>query len=352
MKNPKSIDQPGDAARHVVERPVASQSRRDHLASLLRLAAVAPLAGAGLVRAQSTYPIKPVRIVVPYAVGGSTDTTARLVAQSLSTRLGQPFVVENRTGAGGSVGHDAVAKAAPDGYTLLFSAAGPLVVTPHIYAKLPYEPIKGFEPIKLVATAPLMLVVNPKVPATTVADLVRLAKARPGSLTYGSFGNGSSAHLAGELFKSLAGIDIVHVPYKGSAPALTDLLGGQIDMMFDVIVTSLPHVENRTLRALAVTSDKRAELLPNLPTMQQAGIKDFEAGTWFGLLAPAGTDRRIVDALSTALDATMQQKDFREILVKQGAMVAGGTPDDFRRFFLAEYEKWGKVVRAAGIKAD
>lgn len=318
---------------------------------LLRLACCLPLLWAGVVSAQS-YPNKPVRIIVPYAVGGSTDSTARLIAQALSTKLGQQFIVDNRPGAGGTIGHDLVAKASPDGYTLLFSAAGPLTVTPHTYPKLSYDPIKAFEPIKLVATAPLILVVNPKLQATSVADVIRLAKAKPGTLTYGSFGNGSAAHLAGELFKSLSGIDIIHVPYKGSAPALTDLLAGQIDMMFDVIVTSLPHVESGKLRALAITSNTRADLLPEVPTMQQAGVKGFEAGTWFGVLAPAGIDKKIVETLSATLDGILKQKDIRDTLAKQGALVSEGSPAAFRRFFLAEYDKWGKVVKSAGVKSD
>lgn len=299
------------------------------------------------------YPDRTVRIVVPYAPGGSTDSTARLMAQALGARLGQTFVIENRPGAGGTIAHDLVTKAPADGYTLLFSAAGPLVVTPHTYPKLPYEPIRGFEPIKLIATAPLVLITHPgRLQAASVADVIRIAKAKPGGLTYGSFGNGSAAHLAGELFKSLAGIDMVHLPYKGSAPALTDLLAGQFDLMFDVIVTALPHIESGKLRALAVTSDTRAELLPDLPTMQQAGVKDFEAGTWFGLLAPAGTDRRVIETLSSALDSVLRQREFRATLLKQGASVREGSPETFRTFFLAEYDKWGKVVKAAGVKSE
>jgi tripartite-type tricarboxylate transporter receptor subunit TctC len=249
------------------------------------------------------------------------------------------------------VGHDYVAKAAPDGYTLLFSAAGPLTVTPHTYAKLPYDPIKSFEPIKLIASAPLVLEVRPSLPVNSVADLIRLAKAQPGKLTYASFGNGSAAHLAGELFKSVAGVDIVHVPYKGSAPALTDLLGGQVDMMFDVVVSSLPHIDAGKLRALAVTSDARLDLLPKVPTVAEAGVKDVDASTWFGLLAPAGTDKQVVNRLSAALDEVLQQPEIRKTLASQGALTRGGTPEDFRKFFLSEYERWGKVVKAAGIKA-
>jgi tripartite-type tricarboxylate transporter receptor subunit TctC len=315
-----------------------------------RLLAAACVLQAGFACAD-TYPAKPVKVIVPYATGGSTDTTARLIAHALSEKLGQQFIVENRPGAGGSVGNDYVAKAAPDGYTLLFSAAGPLTVTPHTYAKLPYDPIKSFEPIKLIASAPLVLEVRPSLPVKSVADLIRLAKAQPGKLTYASFGTGSAAHLAGELFKSVAGVDIVHVPYKGSAPALTDLLGGQVDMMFDVVVSSLPHIDAGKLRPLAVTSDARLELLPKVPTVAEAGVKDVDASTWFGLLAPAGTDKQVVQRLSAALDEILRQPDVRKTLASQGAVTRGGTPEDFRKFFLSEYTRWGKVVQAAGIKA-
>jgi tripartite-type tricarboxylate transporter receptor subunit TctC len=318
---------------------------------LAQMGCVPLLARAGFAMAQ-TYPTKPVKLVVPYSTGGSTDSTARLVAQALSVRTGQQFIVENRPGAGGSLGHDYAAKATPDGYTLLFSAAGPLTVTPHTYARLGYEPIKSFEPIKLIAAAPLVLEVKPGLPVNSVADLIRLARQQPGKLSYASFGNGSAAHLAGELFKSAAGVDIVHIPYKGSGPALTDLLGGQVDMMFDVVVSSLAHIEAGKLRALAVTSDTRLELLPKVPTMVEAGVKDVDASTWFGVLAPAGIDPQIVSQLSAALDDVLQQPELRKTLASQGAIVRGGTPEDFRRFFLSEYTRWGKVVKAAGIKAD
>jgi tripartite-type tricarboxylate transporter receptor subunit TctC len=315
------------------------------------LALMALACGATPAVAQS-YPDKAVRIIVPYAPGGSTDSTARLIAQALSQQLGQPFVVENRPGAGGLIAHEAVAKAAADGYTLLFSAAGPLVVSPHTYARLPYEPIRSFEPIKLISTAPLLLVVNPKFQAGSVQELIKYAAANPGKVTYGSFGNGSAAHLAGEQFKILTKVDIVHIPYKGSAPALTDLVGGQIDMMFDVLVTALPQVKGGRLRALAITSPERSPLVSDAPTMQEAGVKGFDAGTWFGVLAPAGTPKNVIDALSKALDATLAKPEFREAIVSQGAFVAGGTPQQFGEFFRSELDKWGAVVRAAKIKAE
>ncbi|MFM7571451.1 MAG: Bug family tripartite tricarboxylate transporter substrate binding protein [Betaproteobacteria bacterium] len=302
--------------------------------------------------AAQTYPNRTVRVVVPYAAAGSTDSTARLVSQALSTRFGQQFVVENRPGAGGTIGHEAVAKAGADGYTLLFSAAGPLTVTPHTYPKLGYEPIRGFTPVKLIATAPLLLVVNPKLNFTTVADVIREARARPNGLSYGSFGNGSAAHLAGEYFKTLAGIELVHVPYKGSAPALTDLIAGQIDMMFDVLVTALPHARSGRLRPLAITSADRSALLPDVPTMQQAGVQGFDAGTWFGLLAPAGTDAAVVTRLSDALDQILEQPEIRSAIAQGGAVVASGSPSQFAAFFAAEFEKWGKIVRQAGIRSE
>ncbi len=310
------------------------------------MSALAPSAEA------QTYPARAVRVVVPYAAAGSTDSTARLIAQALSARLGQQFVVENRPGAGGTIGHEAVAKAAPDGYTLLFSAAGPLAVTPHTYPKLGYEPIRGFAPVKLVATAPLLLVVNPKLNLSSVTDVIREAKARPNALSYGSFGNGSAAHLAGEYFKTLAGIEMVHVPYKGSAPALTDLIAGQIDMMFDVLVTALPHARGGRLRPLAITSAERSAVLPEVPAMQQAGVAGFDAGTWFGLLAPAGTDPVVIARLSDTLDQVLAQTDIRNAIAQGGAVVASGTPAQFVAFFAVEFDKWGKIVRHAGIRAD
>ncbi len=323
--------------------------------SALRLAATLAcgLALTGMAQAQAQgYPNKAIKLIIPYAVGGSTDQTGRLVAQSLSVRLGQPVVVENRAGAGGTVGHDLVAKAPADGYTLLFSAAGPLTVTPHTYAKLSYEPIKGFEPITLVATQPLLLVVKPALKVNNVGELIRYAQAQPGKLSYGSFGNGSAAHLAGEYFKTLAKVDMVHVPYKGSGPALVDLVGGQIDLMFDVFSTAAPLAKSGKLRPIAITSADRSPQFPDVPTMQQSGVTGFEAGTWFGVLAPAGLPAPLVEQLSTALNAVLQEKNLRDTLASQGAVVRGGTPAQFNSFFLAEYDKWGKIVKAAGVTAD
>lgn len=308
--------------------------------------------GFGAGASADTYPKSPVRIIVPYAAGGSTDSIARLVAKELSEQLGQSFYVENRPGAGGIIAHEMISKVPLDGSTLLFSAAGPLVVTPHTYAKVPYQPIADFAPVKLIATAPLLLVVNPKIEARNVSELLALARKNPGKMTYGSFGHGSAAHLAGELLKMRESLDVTHVPFKGSAPALTALVGGQIDMMFDVLVTALPQVQAGNLRALAITSEKRSEQAPNVPTMAEAGVKDFDAGTWFGLLARAGTSPQIVATLSGALDKSLAKPAVRAALTSQGADVAGGTSEHFGKFFQSEYEKWGAIVKTAGIKSE
>ncbi|TFZ07457.1 tripartite tricarboxylate transporter substrate binding protein [Ramlibacter henchirensis] len=299
-----------------------------------------------------SYPTRAIKLVIPYAVGGSTDQTGRLIALHLSQKLGQPVVVENRAGAGGSIGHELVAKSPADGHTLLFSAAGPLTVTPHTYAKLAYDPLKAFETITLVATQPLLLVVNPSLKVSSVAELVREANARSKKLSYGSFGNGSAAHLAGELFKTLTKVDMIHVPYKGSGPALVDLVSGQIDLMFDVFSTAAPLAKDGKLRPIAITSAERSPQFPNVPTMEQAGVAGFDAGTWFGVLAPAGTPRAIVEQLSKAMNSVLEEKSVRETLSTQGAIVRGGTPEQFQTFFLSEYDRWGRLVKAAGVTAD
>jgi tripartite-type tricarboxylate transporter receptor subunit TctC len=299
---------------------------------------------------EPSYPQKPVRIIVPYAAGGSTDAIARLVAKELTDELGQAFYIENRPGAGGVIAHDVVSKAPPEGSILLFSAAGPLTVTPHTYPKLPYNPVDDFVPVKLIATAPLLLIVNPKVPAKTVRELIDLAKQQPGKMSYGSFGFGSASHLAGEMFKLRQQLDILHVPFKGSAPALTGLLGGEVDMMFDVLITALPQVQSGNLRALAITSDKRSSLAPEIPTLTEAGVTNVEASTWFGLLARAGTPPAVIERLSSALDKSLAKPEFRDVLTLQGAEVAGGTPEQFNTFFRAEFDKWGAVAKDANLK--
>lgn len=322
------------------------------IASMLVATIFAAAISSGCSANEQSYPQKPVRIIVPYSAGGSTDAIARLVAKELGDELGQPFFIENKPGAGGVIAHEFVSKAVADGSTLLFSAAGPLTVTPHTYPKLSYSPMDDFVPIKLIATSPLLLLVNPKVPVKNVQELVALAKERPGKLSYGSFGYGSAAHLAGEMFKLRQQLDIVHVPFKGSAPALTGLIGGDVDMMFDVFITALPQVQAGTLRALAITSSKRSTLSPDIPTLVEAGVPNVEASTWFGLLAPAGTPPAIIERLSSVLDKSLAKPEFRTVLTAQGAEVAGGTPEQFSSFFRAEFEKWGAVVRDAGVKVQ
>ena len=298
------------------------------------------------------YPNKIIKLIVPYAAGGSTDITARLIAKSLSTKLGQPVVVDNRAGAGGTIGQEVVAKSAPDGYTILFSAAGPLVVSPHTYPKLGYDPVKGFDPVILIATQPLLLVVNPDTKIYSVADLIKEAKEKQGKLNYGSFGNGSAAHLAAESFKMATKIEMTHVPYKGSSPALTGLVGGDIDLMFDVFSTAAPFVKADKLRALAITSKDRSPQFPDVPTMAQVGLSNFEAGTWFGVLLPAGTPRPIVDQLNKILNAVLTEKELRETLLSQGAIIRGGTPEQFNDFFVSEYQKSGNLVKLVGITSN
>lgn len=325
-----------------------SQIKASMLLVTILAAAILPARGGS----DASYPQKQVRIIVPYAAGGSTDAIARLVAKELGDELGQTFYIENKPGAGGVIAHDLVSKAPADGSTLLFSAAGPLTVTPHTYPTLPYKPLDDFVPVKLVARAPLLLVVNPKVAARNARDLIEIAQKQPGKISYGSFGYGSAAHLAGEMFKLRQQLDIVHVPFKGSAPALTALIAGDVDMMFDVLVTALPQVQAGTLRALAIASDKRSVLAPDIPTMTEAGASRVEASTWFGLLARAGTPPAVIERLSSALDKSLAKPEFRAVLTAQGAEVAGGTPEEFSSFFLSEFDKWGAVVKEAGVKVQ
>jgi tripartite-type tricarboxylate transporter receptor subunit TctC len=299
-----------------------------------------------------TYPAKPVRIVVPFPPGGATDILARDVAQKLTEAWGQQVIVDNRPGAGGNIGSELVAKSAPDGYTLEMGTVGTHAINASLYAKMSYDHVKDFAPIILVAAVPNVLEVNPAVPVNSVAELIAYAKANPGKLNFASSGSGTSIHLSGELFKVMAGVDMTHVPYKGSAPALQDLLGGQVQLMFDNLPPSLPHIKAGKLRALAVTTAARAPALPDVPTVAEAGLPGFEASSWFGLLAPAGTPREIVAKLNGEVAKWLATPEAKEKLSKQGANAAGGTPEDFAKHIAAETEKWAKVVRASGAKVD
>ena len=299
-----------------------------------------------------TYPDRPIKLVVPYAPGGGTDVTARLIAKMLTSSFSQPVSVENKAGAGGIIGQESVARALPDGYTLLFSAAGPLTISPFTYPSLPYDPVKSFEPIILVSSQPLVLVVNADSKIYTLVDLLKASFDSKKGLTYGSFGNGSAAHLAGESFKIATKIDMTHIPYKGTSPALTALLGGDIDMLFDTVSTSAPFIKSGKLRALAVTSKNRSALFPDVPTMAQAGLSGFEAGTWYGMLAPAGTNPKIIQQINRAVNSGLKNKEIADVFTSEGSVVIGGTPEQFKNFMAAELKRNEVIVKAAGITSN
>lgn len=299
-----------------------------------------------------SYPNRPIRLVVPFPAGGTTDILARAVSQKLTEALGQAVVVDNRAGAGGNIGSDLVAKSAPDGYTLLMGTVGTHAINPSLYSKMPYDHVKDFVPVVLVAGVPNVLVVNPALPVQSVADLIKLAKDKPGTINFASSGSGTSIHLSGELFKTMAGVDMTHVPYKGSSPALTDLIGGQVQVMFDNLPSSLPQIKGGKLRAIAVTSMARAPALPGVPTINESGLPGFEASSWFGILAPAGTPAPVVARINAEVNKWLQSPDAREKLLAQGAEAAGGSPEQFGGYMRSETEKWAKVVKASGAKVD
>jgi tripartite-type tricarboxylate transporter receptor subunit TctC len=306
--------------------------------------AVAPFA-----HAQDDYPNRTVRIIVPFAPGGSTDVVARILADKLGTGLKQSFVVENRAGAGGNIGADAVAKASPDGYTLLMGTTGVLAINKYLYKEMSFDPERDLVPVSYTSLITNILVVNPQVPAKTVSELVALARAKPGSLTFASSGAGSSTHLSAELFKSMAGVDILHVPYKGSSQAITDLMGGQVTMLFDNAPSSIPFVEQGKLRALAVTSTKRLPNLPDVPTLDEAGVKGYESLSWSGIMAPAGTPKRVIDKLNAAIEKILRDPDVKQRFASLGVDPVGGPPEAFSRHIRAESEKWARVVKTANI---
>jgi len=310
------------------------------------------LLGAPSALAQAPFPTKPVRLVVPFPAGGTTDILARAAAQKLSETLGQQVIVDNRPGAGGNIGAELVAKAPADGYTLLMGTVGTHAINPSLYAKMPYDHVKDFAPVILVAGVPNVLVVNPDLPFKTVADVVAYAKANPGKLNFASSGSGTSIHLSGELFKVMAGVQMTHVPYKGSAPALTDLIGGQVQLMFDNLPSALPQIKGGKLRAVAVTSTTRAAALPDVPTVAESGLPGFESSSWFGILAPAGTPKDIIAKINTDVQKWLSTPEAKEKLLGQGAIAAGGSPDDFAKHIQAETAKWAKVVKESGAKVD
>jgi len=330
--------------------------RRSLPAGLWRLAvgallAFSALAAAPMAGAQA-YPAKTIRIVVPFPPGGATDILARAVAQKLTDAWGQAVVVDNRPGAGGNIGSEIVAKAAPDGYTLEMGTVGTHAINASLYAKMPYDHVKDFAPVILVAGVPNVLVVNPSLPVSSVQELIAYAKANPGKLNFASSGNGTSIHLAGELFKVMAGVQMTHIPYKGSAPALQDLIGGQVQLMFDNLPPSLPQIKAGKLRALGVTSATRSPALPDTPTIAESGLPGFEASSWFGVLAPAGTPPAIIARLNAEIGAWLASAEAKEKMLALGANIGGGSPEDFARHIAAETAKWQKVVKASGAKVD
>ncbi|HQP67427.1 MAG TPA: tripartite tricarboxylate transporter substrate binding protein [Quisquiliibacterium sp.] len=301
--------------------------------------------------AQADWPQKPVRIVVGFAPGGTTDITARIVAEQLSTVLKQTFVVENKTGAGGNVAATEVARAAPDGYTFLMGTPGTQAINQFLFAKMPYDTAKDFQPVSFVVRIPNVLMVHPSVPARTIEELIALARSKPGALTYGSPGNGSTGQLSTELFKTQAKIFVTHIPYRGSAPMLQDLMAGQIQMSIDNLPSALPHIKSGKLRALGVTSPARSDQLPDVPTIASV-LPGFSAESWFVLMAPAGTPRPIVDRLSAEVDRILKRKEIVERFKGLGADVVGGTPESLGRFIADETKKWQHVVKVSGAKVD
>ncbi|HMW22402.1 MAG TPA: tripartite tricarboxylate transporter substrate binding protein [Burkholderiaceae bacterium] len=325
---------------------LSGSSRRQILAALAALAL-----GGGHVTAQAQAP-KPMTMVVPFPAGGTTDILGRIMARQLGLRLGETIVVDNKPGAGGGIGTGLVAKAPADGRTLLLGTIGTHSINPALYKKLPYDPVKDFIPVTLVAMVPNVLVVPANSPLRSVKDVIAQAKAQPGKLSYASAGNGTSIHLSGAMFEQVAQVDMQHVPYRGSAPAVTDLIGGQTAMMFDNLPSAMPHIKSGALRALAVTSAVRAASLPDLPTIAQAGLPGYEASSWFGLWLPAGTPAAVAAKIGSEARAILADPEVRRQMLEQGAEAAPMTSEQFAAFIAAESAKWGKVVRDAKVTLD
>ena len=318
----------------------------------LGLSAAALMLGVSCAYAQDAYPSKPIRFIAPFPPGGTTDVLSRILAQKLSDSLGRQMVVENRAGAGGNIGHEIAAKAAPDGYTLLMSNNAALATNPHLYKRLGFDPLNDFSPISVVAKAGPVLVVHPSVPARNVKELIALAKAQPGQLNFGSGGRGTPAHVAGEIFKSATAINIVHVPYKGGILAVTDLVGGQIAMVFSDMVPAVPQIKGGKLRALAVTSEQRSAALPDVPTMAEAGVAEPIPETWWAMLAPKGTPAAIINRLNNDLAQIMKLPDVREKYAALGVATVHTAPERVLELVRSEGPKMGKVLKAAGVEPD
>lgn len=310
-------------------------------------------AGAGTLSAQAqSYPSKPIRFVVGFTAGGASDITARIVGQKLSEHFGQPVIIDNRAGASGTIAASIVAKAPPDGYTLLSGATSILAINPGLFDKLDYDSLRDFAPVSQTVLMPQLLVVHPAVKATTLKELLALAKARPGELNYSSSGTGSSSHLAMELLKYMAGINVVHVPFKGSGQAMPNLLAGQIQLVIDPIPTSLPHVKTGRLRAIAISTVKRSPAIPEVPTIAEAGVPGYDSSLWYGVLLPARTPPAIVAKLSETVNAILRERDVVERFAGLGADPLGSSPAEFGKYIRDEFGKWGKVIKAVGIRAE
>ena len=316
-------------------------------AALLVICAVSP----SLAHAQS-YPNKTIRMIVPFPAGGATDIVARLVAQKLGDAMGQQVIVDNRGGAAGTIGSDLAAKSPPDGYTILIGTSSTHAIAQSLYAKLPYDSIKDFTPVVGIATATIVLSMHPSVPAKTVRELIVLAKAKPDALSFASSGSGGVSHLVGEMFKAQAGVQMLHIPYKGDAPALADLVGGQVSLEFGTALSFLPYIQSGRLKALAVTSLKRSQVMPDVPTVAESGLKGFEALQWFGVFAPAGTRAEVVTRLNTEIVKILQTVDMRERLTKLASEVMADSPEQFAAFQKAEIAKWARVVKDSGARID
>lgn len=310
------------------------------------------LFSANAVSIAQVYPGKPVRLIVPFAPGGGVDITTRVIAQKLSEMWGQQAIVDNRPGAGGIIGTEMAAKASADGYTALMGSIGSVSINPSLYSKLPYDPTRDFVPVTQIGFVPNILVVHPSIPAKNVNELIALAKSKPGDLTFGSGGVGTSNHLSGELFKRMAGVDMRHIPYKVGAQATSDLIGGQLAVMFDNLPTSLPHVKAGKLRPIAVTSSTRSSTLPGVPTVADSGLRGYEVVGWVGVLVPTGTQREIVTKLNADIGKVLAMRDVKEKFLAQGAETAASTPEQFAVFIRAEISKWAKVIKEIGARAD
>ena len=325
---------------------------RAALALSCALAPLAAFAQAASTGAGQAYPTKPIRFVVPYPPGGPLDAVARLLGQKVAESVKQPVIVDNKPGAGGNIGADAVARSAADGYTILMGAVATHAINPTLYASIPYDAVRDFQPITQVASTPNVLIVHPSIPATSVREFIAYAKANPGKLNFGSGSTGSAGHLAGELFKTMAGVEMIHVPYKGAAPAMQDLIGGQVQLMFDNYASAATQVRAGKVKALAVTTAKRSALAPDLPTIAESGLAGFDISTWFGIFAPAGTPREIVDRLHAEFTRALALADVREKMVNLGAEPIGNRPEEFAAYIRSEAEKYARVVKSSGARAD